>query len=83
LTKEVPYETAYELFQELTGLPLDAHTAHEVTQGLAVLDVAPNQGKVLAKIAAVGFLSATGTESKTGPGHNTFVSYDILRAGSA
>ena len=45
LTKEVPYETACELFTELTGLPLSVHTAHEVTQavaeGLTVLDVAP------------------------------------------
>ena len=35
LTKEVPYETACELFEELTGLPLSAHTAHEVTQEVA------------------------------------------------
>jgi hypothetical protein len=72
LTKEVPYETACELFQELTGLLLGAHTAHEVTQavahGLTVLDVAPSREEVLAKIAAVGSLSATGTESKTVPG---------------
>lgn len=57
LTKEVPYETACELFQELTGLPLGAHTAHEVTQavaeGLTVLDVAPSRQEIIAKIAAV------------------------------
>jgi hypothetical protein len=57
LTKEVPYETACELFAELTGLPLSAHTAHEVTQavaeGLTVLDVTPSREEVLAKIAAV------------------------------
>ena len=57
LTKEVPYETACELFEELTGLPLSAHTAHEVTQavaeGLTVLDVAPSREEILAKIAAV------------------------------
>src|SRR5262244_2685498 len=35
LTKELPYETACELFEELTGLPLSAHTAHAVTQGVA------------------------------------------------
>jgi hypothetical protein len=57
LTKEVPYETACELFAELTGLPLRAHTAHEVTQavapGLTVLDVAPSREAIVAKIAAV------------------------------
>lgn len=57
LTKEVPYETACELFEELTGLPLSAHTAHEVTQavaeGLTVLDVAPSREAILAKITAV------------------------------
>jgi hypothetical protein len=57
LTQEVPYETACELFEELTGLPLSAHTAHAVTQevaaGLTVLDVAPSREAVLAKIASV------------------------------
>src|ERR671914_1959766 len=57
LTKEVPYETACELFEQLTGLPLSAHTAHEVTQalatGLTVLDVAPSREEIMAKIAAV------------------------------
>jgi len=57
LTKEVPDETACELFEELTGLPLSAHTAHEVTQavaqGLTVLDVAPSREEIVAKIAAV------------------------------
>ncbi len=57
LTKEVPYETACELFEELTGLPLSAHTAHEVTQavaaGVTVLDVAPSRGAILAKMTAV------------------------------
>jgi hypothetical protein len=57
LTKEVPYETACELFEELTGLPLSAHTAHEVTQavaaGLTVLDVAPSREEILAKITAI------------------------------
>lgn len=56
LTKEVPYETACELFEELTGLPLSAHTAHEVTQavaaGLTVLDVAPSREEILARITA-------------------------------
>jgi hypothetical protein len=57
LTKEVPYETACELFEELTGLSLSAHTAHEVTQavaeGVTVLDVAPSREEILAKVAAV------------------------------
>jgi hypothetical protein len=57
LTKEVPFETACELFEQLTGLPLSPHTAHAVTQavgkGLTVLDVAPSREEILAKIVAV------------------------------
>jgi hypothetical protein len=57
LTKEVPYETACELFEALTGLPMGAHTAHELTQevaaGLTILDVAPSREEIIAKIAAV------------------------------
>jgi hypothetical protein len=57
LTKEVPYETACALFEELTGLSLSAHTAHEVTHavatGLTVLDIAPSREEILAKIVAV------------------------------
>jgi hypothetical protein len=57
LTKEIPYETACALFEELTGLPLSAHTAHDVTPavaaGVTVLDVASSQEEILAKIAAV------------------------------
>jgi hypothetical protein len=57
LTQEVPYETACELFEPLTGLPLGAHTAPEVPQavaeGLTVLEVAPSREEILAKIAAV------------------------------
>ena len=57
LTKEVPYETACELFAELTGLPLSPHTAHAVTQavgeGLTVLDVAPSRQEIVAKLTAV------------------------------
>lgn len=57
LTKEIPDETACELFEELTGLPLSPHTAHDVTQavaeGVTVLDVAPSQEAILAKISAV------------------------------
>jgi hypothetical protein len=57
LTKEVPYETACELVEALTGWPLSAHTAHEVTQGVAegvtVLDVAPSREAILAKSTAI------------------------------
>jgi hypothetical protein len=57
LTKEVPYETACELFEALTGLPLSAHTAHELTQevaaGLTGLDVAPSREEIITTIAAV------------------------------
>jgi hypothetical protein len=57
LSKEVPYETACELFQDLTGLSLSTHTAHEVTneaaEGLSVLDVSPGREEVEAKIARV------------------------------
>ena len=57
LTKEIPDETACELFEELTGWPLSAHAAHDVTQavaaGVTVLDVAPSQAEILATIAAV------------------------------
>jgi hypothetical protein len=57
LTKEVPYETACELFEELTGLPLSVHTAHVLThavaEGLTVLDVAPHREAIFAKIAMV------------------------------
>jgi hypothetical protein len=57
LMTEVPYEAACEWFEELTGLPLRAHTAHEVAQavaaGLTVLDVSLSQEDTAAKIAAV------------------------------
>jgi hypothetical protein len=57
LTKEVPYETACALFEQLTGLSLSAHTAHEATQavaaGLTVLDVAPSRQEIVAKVIAV------------------------------
>jgi hypothetical protein len=57
LTTEIPDETACERFEELTGLPLRAHTAHDVTPAVAAgvpgLDVAPSQEESLAKIATV------------------------------
>jgi hypothetical protein len=57
VTKAVPDETACELLEELTGLPLRAHTAHAVTQGVAagltVVDVAPSREDIATSIAAV------------------------------
>jgi hypothetical protein len=57
VTAELPYETVCELLEELAGLPLRAHTAHEVTQevaaGLGVLEVAPTAEEITARIAAV------------------------------
>ncbi|MBI3300933.1 MAG: ISKra4 family transposase [Deltaproteobacteria bacterium] len=55
LTAEVPYETAQELFQELTGMALSTERLHELTnavaEGLGVLDVAPSREEIVAKIA--------------------------------
>jgi hypothetical protein len=57
LTKELPDETACELCEELTGWPRSAHAAHEITQevaaGLGVLEVAPTQAEITARLAAV------------------------------
>lgn len=54
LTKEVPYETACELLEELTGIKVSTETAHEMTQevaqGLTVLDVSPSREEILKKI---------------------------------
>jgi hypothetical protein len=57
LTTEVPYETARELFTELTGMSLGTERLHTVTnavaEGLSVLDVAPTRPEIEAQIAAV------------------------------
>jgi hypothetical protein len=57
LTAEVPYETARELFAELTGMPLGTERLHTVTnavaEGLSVLDVAPTREEIEAQVAAV------------------------------
>ncbi|MEW6733127.1 MAG: hypothetical protein AB1489_17505 [Acidobacteriota bacterium] len=54
LTKEVPYETACELLEDLTGIKVSTETAHEMTQevarGLDVLDVSPCGEEILKKI---------------------------------
>jgi hypothetical protein len=57
LTAEVPYETAQELFRELTGMPLSTAGLHALTnavaEGIGVLDVAPTREEITAQIAAV------------------------------
>ncbi len=57
LTAEVPYETARELFRELTGVPLGTERLHTLTNavaaGLSVLDVAPTRREIEEQIAAV------------------------------
>jgi len=57
LATEVPYETASELFSELTGLSLSDHIMHEVVgqldQGLTVLDVSPAVEEVAQRVAQV------------------------------
>ena len=57
LAAEVPFETAQELFSELTGLSLSAHTTHEVVeelgQGLGVLDVSPTAEEVAQRVSKV------------------------------
>jgi len=57
LAAEVPYDTAQELFAELTGVPLSTERLHALTNavanGVGVLDVAPTQEEIMAKIAAV------------------------------
>lgn len=57
LTAEVPYDTAQELFAELTGVPLSTERMHDLTNavanGVGVLDVAPTREEIMAKIAAV------------------------------
>jgi hypothetical protein len=80
LTAEVPYETAQELFRELTGAELSPARMHELTngtaEGLSVLEVAPPREASLAKIAAVaagrrwrpiGVLAIDGADLPTRP----------------
>jgi hypothetical protein len=80
LAGEVPYETAQELFAELTGVSVSTARRHELTNtgaaGLSVLDVAPLSEEILAKIAAgaagcrwrpIGVLAIDGAEWPTRP----------------
>lgn len=57
LVAEVPYETAQELFRELTGVELSTARMHELTnsvaEGLGVLEVAPTREEIEAKVAQV------------------------------
>jgi Uncharacterised protein family (UPF0236) len=57
LAAEVPYETARELFAELTGMALGSERLHTVTnlvaEGLRVLDVVPSREEIEAQITAV------------------------------
>lgn len=57
LTAEVPYETARELFEELTGLKVSESAAHTLTnkiaQGVGVVEVAPSREEIWAKVAQV------------------------------
>jgi len=80
LATEVPYETAQDLLEELTGVGVSTARLHELTntvaEGLSVLDVAPPREEVLAKIAAVatgrrwrpiGVLAIDGADLPTRP----------------
>jgi hypothetical protein len=80
LAAEVPYETAQEVFAELTGVGVSTARLHELTntiaEGLGVLDVAPPREEILAKVAAVaqgrrwrpiGVLAIDGAELPTRP----------------
>ena len=57
LSAEIPYKPGSELFQELTGIPLSDHTAHEmvaeVTSELTMHDVVPSAREIRDKIAAL------------------------------
>jgi hypothetical protein len=57
LTAEVPYETARELFAELTGMKLGTERLQTLTnpvaEGVGVLDVAPPRGEIEEQVATV------------------------------
>ena len=57
LATEVPFETAQELFSQLTGLSLSGHTTHEVVgevgQGLGVPEVSPTAEEIVQRVAEV------------------------------
>ena len=55
LAAEVPFETAQELFTQLTGLSLSDHTIHavagELSQELGVLEVSPTAAEMAQRVA--------------------------------
>lgn len=55
LAAEVPFETAQELFSQLTGLSLSDHTTHEVVGevgwGLGVLEISPTAEEIAQRVA--------------------------------
>jgi hypothetical protein len=57
LAAEVPFETAQELFTQLTGLTLSAPTTHEVVgelgQELEVLEVSPTVEEIAQRVASM------------------------------
>lgn len=57
LAKEVPYDTASQLFQNLTGIPVGEHAIHEivneVAEDISVLDVCPTREEISEKIASI------------------------------
>jgi hypothetical protein len=57
LAAEVPFETAQELFTQLTGLTLSAPTTHEVVgelgQELGVLEVSPTAEEIAQRVASM------------------------------
>lgn len=57
LAAEMPYQTASELFDELTGLCMSDHTMHEVVgefcQGLSVLGVSPTVEEIAQRVRQV------------------------------
>jgi hypothetical protein len=57
LTSEIPYNTSSKLFQELTGMPLSDHTAHEmvaeVAGDLTMLDTVPSAQEIRDKIEEI------------------------------
>jgi len=57
LAAEVPFETAQELFSQLTGLSLSDHTTHEVVgevgRGLGVLEVSPTAEEIVQRVASM------------------------------
>ena len=58
LAKEMPYGSACELYEELTGMKVSEHSAHEITneaaEGLGVVEVSPSREEVEQKIEAAG-----------------------------